>query len=155
MPSSLVVAVCKMAGMCSFSCCVLLFVSSVRGIDYSHTESLDGTAYKAHWKFDNETETFYFKVEVNTTGWVGFGVSRLLLPQIEGLQWNRNSMDHYDVIVGGVDDNGTKYYKVSIRDGVWFDSALWYGNKLRMMHMCKYVCLYVLFSHKCRVNNVG
>ena len=26
-------------------------------------------------------------------------------------------------------------------------------NFVRMM--CKYVCLYVLFSHKCRVNNVG
>ena len=121
--SSLVVAVCKMAGICSFICCVLIFVSSVRGIDYSHTKLLDGTAYIVHWMFDNKTETFYFKVEVNTTGWVGFGVSRLLLPRIERLQWNRNSMDHYDVIVGGVDDNGTKYYKVSIRDGVWFDSA--------------------------------
>lgn len=123
MASSLVVAVCKMAGMCSFICCVLLFVSSVRGIDYSHTELLDGTAYIVHWMFDNETETFYFKVEVNTTGWVGFGVSRLLLPQTERMQWNRNSMNYYDVIVGGVDDNGTKYYEVSIRDGVWFDSA--------------------------------
>ena len=123
MASSLVVAVCKMAGICSFICCVLLFVSSVRGIDYPHTELLDGTAYKVHWMFDNETETFYFKVEVNTTGWVGFGVSQLLFPGIEGLEWNRNSMDHYDVIVGGVDENGTKYYKVSIRDGVWFDSA--------------------------------
>lgn len=120
---SLVVEVCKMAGICSFICCVLLFVSSVRGIDYSHTEFLDGTAYIVHWMFDNETETFYFKVEVNTTGWVGFGVSRLLLPRTERMQWNRKSMNYYDVIVGGVDDNGTKYYEVSIRDGVWFDSA--------------------------------
>lgn len=112
-----------MAGMCSFICCVLLFVSSVRGIDYSHTELLDGTAYKVHWMFDNETETFYFKVEVNTTGWVGFGVSQLLFPPKEGLDWNRKSMEHYDVIVGGVGENGTKYYKVSIRDGVWFGSA--------------------------------
>ena len=112
-----------MAGICSFICCVLLFVSSVRGIDYSHTALLNGAAYIAHWMFDNETETFYFKVDVNTTGWVGFGVSQLLFPTQAGLEWNRNSMDHYDVIVGGVYDNGTGYYKVSVLDGVWFDAT--------------------------------
>lgn len=102
-------------GMGSFIIFLLLFVSSVNGIEYSHTELLDCEAYKAHWRFNNETATFYFKVEVNATGWLGFGVSKLLFPPFEGLEWNRNSMDHYDVIVGGV-DSGTEYYKASIVD---------------------------------------
>lgn len=104
-------------GMGSFIIFLLLFVSSVNGIEYSHTELLDGEAYKAHWRFNNETAIFYFKVEVNASGWLGFGVSKLLFPPFEGLEWNRKSMDHYDVIVGGV-DSGTEYYKASIVDRV-------------------------------------
>ena len=61
----------------------------------------------------NETEMFYFKVEVKATGWIGFGISRLLWPRNEDLQWNRNSMLYYDVIVGGMSENKTQYYKVS------------------------------------------
>lgn len=62
----------------------------------------------------NETEMFYFKVEVKATGWIGFGISRLLWPRSERLQWNRNSMLYYDVIVGGMTENKTQYFKVSL-----------------------------------------
>jgi len=58
---------------------------------------------------------FYFKVEVIATGWIGFGISKLLWPKEESLQWNRHSMQDYDVIVGGMFDNNTHYYKVSLK----------------------------------------
>ena len=89
-------------------------VSSSYAIEYSNSTSLHGDNYKAHWKFDNETEMFYFKVEVNTTGWVAFGVSRLLFPANPDLQWNLHAMEYYDVIVGGMFPNKTAYYKVSV-----------------------------------------
>jgi len=72
----------------------------------------------AHWTFDNETKFFYFKVEVNATGWVAFGVSRLMYPTNPDLQWNFNAMEYYDVIVGGVlSRNNTKYFKDCLTDG--------------------------------------
>ena len=90
----------------------MLFVSLSYGTEYSETVALHNR-YKAHWKFDNETAMFYFKVEVKATGWIAFGVSRLLFPPSTSLQWNRHSMEKYDIIVGGV-SNGTGYYKVSV-----------------------------------------
>lgn len=95
-------------------CSLLLFVPCSYGIEYSNFTSFSGGHYTVRWKFDNKTEMFYFKVEVNATGWIGFGISRLLWPGDEDLQWNRNSMQYYDVIVGGVYDNGTSYYEVSL-----------------------------------------
>ena len=101
----------------SFSILVILclFVSLCHGIEYPNSLSLHGEKYKAHWKFDNETAMFYFKVEVmNVSGWVAFGVSRLLYPSDEEQDWNFNSMQYYDVIVGGVYDNGSSYHKVCL-----------------------------------------
>ena len=92
--------------------CLMLFVSLSYGTEYSETVALHNR-YKAHWKFDNETAMFYFKVEVKATGWIAFGVSRLLFPPSTSLQWNRHSMEKYDIIVGGI-SNGTAYYKVSV-----------------------------------------
>ena len=102
----------------SFSILVILclFVSLCHGIEYPNSLSLRGEKYKAHWKFDNETEMFYFKVEVmNVSGWVAFGVSRLLYPSDPEQEWNFNSMQYYDVIVGGVYDNRSSYYKVCLQ----------------------------------------
>lgn len=96
-------------------CSLWLFLPYSYAIEYSNFTSFAEGSYKARWKFDNETETFYFKVEVKATGWIGFGISRLLWPSNESVvQWNRKSMRHYDVIVGGVFDNGTAYHKVSL-----------------------------------------
>jgi len=93
----------------------LLLVSPFSyGIEYSDSSSFNEGNYKVLWKFENETERFYFKVEVNATGWIGFGISKLLWPKEESLQWNRHSMQDYDVIVGGMFDNKTLYFKVSL-----------------------------------------
>jgi len=95
-------------------CSVLLVSPFSSGIEYSNSSSFNDGNYKVHWKFENETEMFYFKVEVKATGWIGFGISRLLWPKEESLQWNRKSMQSYDVVVGGMFDNKTHYFKVSL-----------------------------------------
>ena len=95
-------------------CSLLLFLPCSYGIEFSNFTSFNGGNYNVTWKFENETETFYFKVEVNATGWIGFGISRLLFPRDENLLWNTRSMQFYDVIVGGIYDNGTRYSKVSL-----------------------------------------
>ena len=106
-------AVVGMSGFLSI-CSLLLVLPCSYGIEYSNSSSFNGGDYTVHWKFVNETETFHFKVEVNATGWIGFGISRLLWPRNENLQWNRRSMLYYDVIVGGLYDNSTQYYKVGL-----------------------------------------
>lgn len=100
-----------LASMCSLW--LFLLCSFASDVEYTNVTSFAGGKYIARWKFHNETDSFYFKVEAKATGWVGFGISRLLWPSNVEQQWNRRSMRHYDVIVGGVFDNGTEYYKVS------------------------------------------
>lgn len=94
-------------------CSLWLFATSSSGIEYSNNLLCKDKNYEVHWRFENNTETFYFKVRANATGWIGFGVSRLLWPENETLRWNMYSMRHYDVLVGGVDDSGKTYFKVS------------------------------------------
>ena len=95
-------------------CSLWLFATSSSGIEYSNNLLCKDENYEVHWRFENNTETFYFKVRAKATGWIGFGVSRLLWPENETLRWNMYSMRHYDVLVGGVDDSGKKYFKVSV-----------------------------------------
>ena len=96
-------------------CSLVLVLPCSYGIEYSNFSSFNGGNYTVRWKFQNETQMFYFKVEVIATGWIGFGISKLLWPKEESLQWNRHSMQDYDVIVGGMFDNNTHYYKVSLK----------------------------------------
>ena len=122
--------------------CFGLFVSSSYGINYDSLP-FHGGNYKAHWKFDNETKIFHFKVEVNATGWVAFGVSRLMYPTNPDLQWNFHAMEYYDVIVGGVFGNNSKYFKVSK------------GSVLcRLLHSCCQLGLSVEANSLVFVNNV-
>ena len=125
------------ASICT--CSLWLFLSCSfampSDIEYTNFTSFADGKYTARWKFHNETEIFYFKVEVKATGWVGFGISRLLWPSNERLQWNRRSMRYYDVIVGGVFGNGTEYHKVSSNNFIFvlyddipanfFDAKAW------------------------------
>ena len=116
-------------------CSLWLFAPSSYGIEYSNHASLNGGNYTVHWEFNNETEIFHFKVSVKATGWVGFGVSRLSWPANETLQWNRHSMQYYDVFVGGVDSKGEKYYKVrrTIRNHNFFSPLSFYKLKLNLL----------------------
>ena len=80
---------------------------------YPYNLSLQKDKYTASWNYDNETEKFSFKVKVkNVSGWIAFGVSRLLFPTEADRQWNFKMMEYYDILVGGIHDNGTNYFKV-------------------------------------------
>ena len=50
--------------------------------------------YELYWNFDNAEETISFAVRVQTTGWVGFGLSP------------NGQMPNSDVIIGWVTDEG-------------------------------------------------
>lgn len=57
--------------------------------------------YWLHWSFDSEAETISFAVNVETTGWVGFGLSP------------NGQMPQSDVVIGWVDGNGAPHFQVS------------------------------------------
>ena len=61
----------------------------------------DGGLYEVYWTFDNAAETISFAVRVQTTGWVGFGLSP------------NGQMPNSDVVIGWV-DNGETFLHVSI-----------------------------------------
>ena len=55
-----------------------------------------------YWKYNAGEDMFYFKVKAKATGWVAFGVST-----------QEKGMNGYDVMIGGVDNNGAEYIGVS------------------------------------------
>lgn len=84
-----------------------LFVANAKCSSYvfSNTIVLDNQGnYNVSYNFNESADTLEFMVEVRATGWVGFGFA-LNAP---------NSMNGYDVAVGGVLSNGTGYIKVGI-----------------------------------------
>ena len=60
----------------------------------------NGGLYELYWTFDNAAETISFAVRVQTTGWVGFGLSP------------NGQMPNSDVVIGWV-DNGQTFFRVS------------------------------------------
>lgn len=63
--------------------------------------NLDGEGmYDLYWSFDLVQETISFAVHVNTTGWVGFGISR------------NGQMPGSDVVIGWVNGSGNVIFHV-------------------------------------------
>lgn len=86
----------------------LLTIATVcRGSGYRQMD-FDNGNFKVSWMYDNGTDYLNFRLEVKTTGWVGFGFA-LKAP---------NNMKDYDVVVGGVTDNGESYLNVSFESYV-------------------------------------
>lgn len=56
--------------------------------------------YSVEWAADLDAETIVFTVNVETTGYVGFGIS--MNPNMAGA----------DIVIGGVRDDGTIYFAV-------------------------------------------
>ena len=59
-----------------------------------------GGLYELYWRFDNEAQTIDFAVRVQTTGWVGFGLSP------------NGQMPNSDVVIGWV-ENSEAFLQVS------------------------------------------
>ena len=60
----------------------------------------NGGLYELYWNFDNDAETISFAVRVQTTGWVGFGLSP------------NGQMPNSDVVIGWVTDDGETMFHV-------------------------------------------
>lgn len=67
-----------------------------RFLDPSHAVFL-------RWDFDYEAEIITFELQVQTTGWVGLGIT------------NRYTFVGSDLVVGGVLPDGNVYFSVSLR----------------------------------------
>ena len=61
-----------------------------------------GGLYELYWTFDNAAKTISFAVRVQTTGWVGFGLSP------------NGQMPNSDVVIGWV-ANGETFFHVSFK----------------------------------------
>ena len=76
----------------------------------------NGGLYELYWTFDNAAENISFAVRVQTTGWVGFGISP------------NGQMPNSDVVIGWV-DNGQTFFHVSFEQNV-------------LVLRCKYLFVY-------------
>ena len=82
---------------------VLAYGSSDDLSYYQFSATLSEDYYTLYWNFSAETNRTWFAVEVQTTGWVGFGLSP------------NGQMPQSDVVIGWVDDNNSSqtYFHVS------------------------------------------
>lgn len=91
-----------------FSLLALLSVAFAEGsYIFSNQLSFQGGNFNVSYNFNESSDTFEFLVEVNATGWVGFGFAEKA----------PNNMTDYDVAVGGVFPNGSGYLKDYFTEG--------------------------------------
>ena len=70
--------------------------------NYNYNAILDDEGkYILYWNYDLEQENITFAVSVQTTGWIGFGLSP------------NGQMPQSDVVIGWVDDSGRRFFNVS------------------------------------------
>ena len=67
---------------------------------YSNFKLLSSPSYELYWDVDEPSRNLSLAVRVNTTGWVGFGVSP------------NGGMPNSDVVMGWVEDDGTVAFQV-------------------------------------------
>ena len=67
---------------------------------YNNFKLLSSPSYELYWDVDEPSRNLSLAVRVNTTGWVGFGVSP------------NGGMPNSDVVMGWVEDDGTVVFQV-------------------------------------------
>lgn len=91
---------------------IALFVVSVQSAEKyvgetsigKHQEYLDGDRkYFVEWEAYTDTQTIVFQLTVETTGYVGFGISPV------------GGMTGADIIIGGVYPNASHYFSVRMK----------------------------------------
>ena len=97
-------------------CLFALFSVAIANVSYVFSNQLSflGSSFNVSYNFNESSDTLEFLVEVNATGWVGFGFAEKA----------PNNMMDYDVAVGGVFPNGSVYLKV--RGKICFLSSVHY-----------------------------
>ena len=58
--------------------------------------------------YNLNTDTIHFKVQVTTTGWIGFGFTAK----------NTTDMEDIDIVIGGVMADGSSFLEVPERSGL-------------------------------------
>ena len=96
--------------------------------DYDFHKTLDSAGkYELSWGFDLGQENISFAVRVQTTGWIGFGLSP------------NGQMPNSDIVMGWVDDSGKGYLQVSeigkLQIQSWLDHSLNYFQNV-VLHTC-------------------
>ena len=89
---------------------------------FSNQLSFFGGSFNVSYNFNESSDIFEFLVEVNATGWVGFGFAEKA----------PNNMTDYDVAIGGVFSNGSGYLKV--RGKICFSSNVHYLHHRKHVH---------------------
>ena len=67
---------------------------------YSNFKLLNSSSYELYWKVDEPSGNLSLVVRVNTTVWVGFGLSP------------NGGMPNLDIVMGWVEDDGTVVFQV-------------------------------------------
>ena len=98
-PRNIMYFILVLVGSLSLALCAKDLNSSYRFSVVLHTAE-DGGLYELYWKFDNAAETISFAVRVQTTGWVGFGLSP------------NGQMPDSDVVIGWVTHSGETMFQV-------------------------------------------
>ncbi len=83
--------------------CILIvsILPLLRATEWTHSSWLDHhKKYHLKWKPDDKSETITFLVEVQTKGWVRFGISP------------NGGMKNSDIVIGWVTDDGKTYFHV-------------------------------------------
>ena len=79
------------------------FANAKLASEYDHAAYLDPEEnYKLYWSVKDVDNSIHFAVEVNTTGWVGFGISAGLSGSMKGA----------DIVIGWVDSQGKGHLQV-------------------------------------------
>lgn len=69
---------------------------------------------KLYWSVDWNQKTVTFAVEAKTTGWVGFGIST-----------GRGQMAGADIVIGGVTQEGKRYFTVGSAGRLENNNDVW------------------------------
>lgn len=93
-------------GICAVLITVIVYISLAVSTSDAAFENAtwmdDNHNYKLHWKIDEAEKTIHFAAEVQTTGWIGFGISKDL----------SGKMANADLVVGWINSAGKCFLKV-------------------------------------------
>ena len=94
---------CRPPLLVFFCFALAVFANAYLKNEYDHSAYLNPEEdYKLYWSIKDADKSIHFAVEVNTTGWVGFGISAGLSGSMKGA----------DMVIGWVDSQGKGHLQV-------------------------------------------
>ena len=93
-------------------------------------------SYTIYWTFNIETKYIQFAIRVQTTGWVGFGLSP------------NGQMPRSDVVIGWVNNDGTVFFHVSSNNYVLYTKCVLNGRSVGYLAYIVMPCIHVLLQDR-------